>query len=186
VKILVGLGNPGSRYDWTRHNLGYQVIDRLAGEIDAGPWRAACQSDVCESRIGQEPVVLAKPLTFMNLSGRAVRMLMNQYDAPLQDVLVILDDLDLPLGKIRIRERGSAAGHHGMESVLRALGSDEVARLRLGIREETLPDDKAGYVLSVFPPEMRGRVGEVIGRAGAAVETIIRYGIARAMTEFNA
>ena len=123
MKILVGLGNPGGRYNRTRHNLGFEVINHLAKQTAAGPWRAACQSDVCTSRIGLVPVVLAKPLTFMNLSGRAVRLLMNEYDAGLSDVLVVLDDLDLPLGRIRIRERGSAGGHHGMESVLRALES---------------------------------------------------------------
>ena len=131
-------------------------------------------------------MVLAKPLTFMNLSGRAVRLLMDAYGADLRNVLVILDDLNLPFGKIRIRERGSAAGHHGMESVLRALESEEVARVRLGIGEETVPEDKADFVLSVFPPGMDERVEEMIDRAGAAVTAIIRDGISRAMTEFNA
>jgi len=186
VKILVGLGNPGGRYCRTRHNLGFEVVDRLAMEAEAGPWRAACQSDVCTSRIGQVPVILAKPLTFMNLSGRAVRLLMNEYDADLPDVLVILDDLNLPLGKIRVRERGSAGGHHGMESVLRALESNEIARVRLGMGEEMVPEYKTDFVLSRFSPEVKDRVEEMIGRAGAAVQTIIRDGITRAMTEFNA
>jgi PTH1 family peptidyl-tRNA hydrolase len=186
VKILVGLGNPGIRYERTRHNLGFRVINLLAAETEAGHWNTAGQSAVCTSRIAQEPVILAKPLTFMNLSGRAVRQLMNEYDAGLPEVLVILDDLDLPLGKIRVRERGSAAGHHGMESVLRALGSDEVARVRLGIGEEKVPEDKADYVLSDFPTALDEKVEEMIGRAGEAVKTIIQYDISRAMTEFNA
>jgi PTH1 family peptidyl-tRNA hydrolase len=111
---------------------------------------------------------------------------MDAYGADLLNVVVILDDLDLPFGKIRVRERGSAAGHHGMESILRAVQSEEVARVRLGIGEETIPEDKADFVLSVFPSEMDVQVKEMIGRAGAAVQTIVRDGISRAMTEFNA
>jgi PTH1 family peptidyl-tRNA hydrolase len=124
-------------------------------------------------------------MTFMNLSGRAVRLLVDEYEADLQDVIVVLDDLDLPIGKIRVRERGSAAGHHGMESVLRALDTDEIARVRLGIGEERLREDKADFVLSVFPSEMNDRVEEMIRRAADAVQTILREGISRAMAEFN-
>ena len=112
--------------------------------------------------------------------------MMDQYDADPTDLVVILDDMDLPLGKIRVRGRGSAAGHHGMESVLRALESLEVARVRLGIGEETMPEDRAEFVLSEFHPAMSEQVEEMIGRAGEAVKTIIQYGVARAMTEFNA
>ena len=122
MKVIVGLGNPGALYRNTRHNVGFRVMDTLAQESGEGAWAPSCQSLVREVRWRGQKVLLAKPLTFMNLSGRAVRLLCAQHGLGLSDLFLVLDTLNLPLGRIRIREKGSAGGHNGMESVLRALG----------------------------------------------------------------
>jgi PTH1 family peptidyl-tRNA hydrolase len=130
-------------------------------------------------------VLLAKPLTFMNLSGRAVELLLAEYRLGLSELIVVLDDFNLPLGKIRVRERGSAGGHNGMESVLHALESDEFVRVRLGIGDENIPEDKAQFVLSDFPQALEGEVNEMILRARDAVKIILVDGASHAMSVFN-
>lgn len=184
--MIVGLGNPGARYERTRHNAGYMVIDELARDAQAGAWRNRCQASVCEAMIAARPVLLAKPLTFMNASGQAVRRLLEEYRLEPRDLILILDELNLPLGRIRIRERGSSGGHNGMESIIRMLGSDEIVRVRLGIGQEDMPEEKAGFVLSDFPPGRAAEWNEMIARAAEAVRSLVADGTSRAMSVFNA
>jgi len=186
VRLIVGLGNPGGEYERTRHNLGFRVVDALAAEAGVPAWRTRCRSMLGSAQISGREVFLAKPLTFMNLSGRAVALLLGELALEPADLVVVFDDLNLPLGKIRIRERGSAGGHNGMESVLRAVESHEVARVRLGIGEETMAEDKAGFVLSGFPADREAEVKEMVVRGREAVQVILHSGVPHAMSIFNA
>lgn len=186
MRLIVGLGNPGAEYRKTRHNLGFAVVEALAAEARTGDWTTQCQSLVCTARAAGQDVLLAKPLTFMNLSGRAVHMLMTEHRLGPADLIVVYDDLDLPFGRIRVRERGTAGGHNGMESVLRAIESEEVVRVRLGIGEENMPEDKAQFVLSDFPAEREVEAREMIVNARDAVKAVLSEGISHAMSVFNA
>jgi PTH1 family peptidyl-tRNA hydrolase len=186
VKLILGLGNPGVRYAWTRHNVGYMVIDELAREGRTGAWSTQCQSLVGTAVIAAQPVMLAKPLTFMNLSGRAVQLLLAEHRMDPKDLVLILDDLNLPLGRIRIRERGSSGGHRGMESIMETLNSDEITRVRVGVGEENMPEDKAGFVLSDFPAAGMADLRGMVARAAEAVRMLITDGVPRAMSVFNA
>src|SRR2546425_538870 len=132
-RIIVGLGNPGEEYESTPHNLGFRVVDRLAQETGARVMRPEARSLTAHAEIEKCPVVLAKPLTYMNLSGQAVRALLLKFGAELDSLLVVSDELNLPAGVIRIRERGSAGGHHGLESVIESVGTSEFLRVRLGV-----------------------------------------------------
>lgn len=185
MRLIIGLGNPGVRYERTRHNAGFMVLDALARET-AAAWSTECQSRVSITRISGRGVLLAKPLTFMNMSGQAFRLLMSEYRLDPTAAVVIYDDLNLPLGKIRIRESGSAGGHRGLESILRVLDSDRIIRLRLGIGEEIIPEDRAGFVLSDFPAQREPEVKEMIARGVRAAESIVTEGTSRAMSVFNA
>jgi PTH1 family peptidyl-tRNA hydrolase len=186
VKLIVGLGNPGARYQHTRHNAGFMVLDELAREAQAPPWSAGCRSLVCRTAVAAQPVLLAKPHTFMNGSGLAVQLLLAEYRIEPREMIVVLDDLNLPLGRIRIRTHGSAGGHHGMESIAGMLNSDEINRVRLGIGEENMPEDRAAFVLSAVPPERGTEWHEMIARAAQAVRMILGDGVSRAMSVFNA
>lgn len=186
MRLIVGLGNPGARYERNRHNAGYMVIDELARDSQTGAWSTRCQSRLCAATIAAEQVVLAKPLTFMNASGRAVQLLLAEFLVDPKELIVVLDDLNLPLGKIRIRERGLAGGHLGLESVVQMLNSDEIIRVRLGIGEENMPEDRAGFVLSDFPPDSTAKLDEMTARAAQAVRLMITDGVSRAMSVFNA
>jgi PTH1 family peptidyl-tRNA hydrolase len=180
------LGNPGARYERTRHNAGFRVVEELAREARAQEWSRRCRSLVCRATIGGEPVVLAKPLTYMNLSGEAVRLLLTGFGADPKEMILILDDLNLPMGRIRVRERGSSGGQLGLESVLRTLGGEEIIRVRLGVGEQEMPGDKAGFVLSELPPEKDAGLHEMVVRAAQAVRMIITDGVSKAMSVFNA
>jgi PTH1 family peptidyl-tRNA hydrolase len=186
VKLIVGLGNPGTRYERTRHNVGYRVVDELAREERAGAWSARSLSLVCEIVIAEQPVWLAKPLTYMNASGRAVRALLEDARLDPKDLILVLDEWNLPLGKIRIRERGSAGGHNGMDSIIRTLDSEEMIRVRLGIGQENMPEEKSGFVLADFPPDRAVKCRDMISRGAQAVRCIVAEGASRAMSVFNA
>jgi PTH1 family peptidyl-tRNA hydrolase len=185
-RVIVGLGNPGRRYERNRHNVGFMVVDALAAARHGSAWSMEGSSQTCRLDLEGESVIAVKPLTYMNRSGEAVRHLRVRYGFEPPDFLVVLDDLSLPLGRLRIRERGSAGGHHGLESLLQALESNEILRLRLGIGEEEMPPEKADFVLSDFPADKQETVDEMIARACAAVQTILRDGVARAMAVYNA
>ncbi len=187
MKIVVGLGNPGIEYQFTPHNIGFLVLDRLAERHDAHITNRRCKALTGKFRIGEHEVLLAKPETYMNLSGMSVRQLVEEYEAdPAKDLVVIYDELDLPFGKLRLRERGGSAGHNGMESILGALGTQEVMRMRIGIAPEHKPKDGAHYVLSQFKKSQYKTVDEALDRAADAVETIFTEGRAKAMNRFNA
>lgn len=182
----MGLGNPGARYERTRHNAGFMVIDELAREARTGAWTNQCQALACTAAIAGQQALLAKPLTFMNASGRAVQLLLAEYRLDPSQAVLVLDDLNLPLGRIRIREQGSSGGHLGLESVLQLLNSDAIVRVRLGIGQENMPEDKAEFVLSDFPPGSSAEVNEMIARAAQAVRMIVADDLSRAMSVFNA
>ncbi len=184
--LIIGLGNPGARYARTRHNAGFMVVDALAREGGAASWSEECRSRVCRVAIAGRRVLLAKPLTYMNLSGQAVCLLLSENRLTLQEAMLVVDDFNLPFGRIRVRQRGSAGGHHGLESIIRAVGSEEFLRLRLGIGEEDAPRDIAEFVLSDFPAESEAGLGDMIRRSGEAVRMILSEGVSRAMSVYNA
>jgi|DewCreStandDraft_1066081.scaffolds.fasta_scaffold07711_2 PTH1 family peptidyl-tRNA hydrolase len=185
MKAVVGLGNPGRAYIRTRHNLGFRVVDRLAEITGVSIERVEAEALVGEAHIEDVAVLLVKPQTYMNLSGRAVGEVVRRYGIPLPELLVVLDDLDLPLGTIRIRRKGSAGGHRGLQSVIEALSSSAFPRLRLGIRPASPIEDTVAFVLSPFEPDEEPIVEGMIERAVAAVRVWVREGIERAMAEFN-
>ncbi|MCU1265554.1 MAG: peptidyl-tRNA hydrolase [Acidobacteria bacterium] len=184
--LIVGLGNPGPEYEWSRHNLGFMLIDKLAPAAGAEVKRRECLSLVGRAEIEGCRVELIKPQTFMNLSGDAVACLVAKRSliAP-ENLLVISDDLALPFGAIRIRAKGSAGGHNGLKSIIGALGSNEFARLRIGIQPDHPVADVKRFVLDPFPRSARVQVEEVLDRSAEAVRTILRDGVLKAMAEFN-
>ena len=186
MKLIVGLGNPGIEYQFTPHNLGFLTVDRLAERWRLEIKNRHCQALTARATVGEETVLLAKPETYMNLSGLAVRELVDEYEvAPEQGLIVVYDELDLPFGAIRIRPRGGTAGHNGMESILGALGTDQFLRVRLGIAPDHKVSDGAGYVLSQFRRSQYKVLDETLDMAAEAVEMILREGAAAAMNRFN-
>jgi len=186
VKLIVGLGNPGIEYQFTPHNLGFLTVDRVAERSGAQINNRHCRALTARTTVGSEQVLLAKPETFMNLSGMAVRELVEKYELqPEQDLIVIYDELDLPFGALRIRERGSSAGHNGMVSVIGALGTQEFLRIRMGIAPEHEVKDGARYVLSQFRKAQLPVIDEMVDLAADAVNVILTEGPAAAMTRFN-
>jgi PTH1 family peptidyl-tRNA hydrolase len=185
MRIVVGLGNPGERYRRTRHNVGFMVVDALAAAGRAGKGREEQGASVAEAEVAGEPALLVKPLSFMNRSGLPVAGLLAVYEAEPRDLVVILDDVALELGVLRLRERGTHGGHNGLRSIIDTLGTDDFPRVRVGIRKGELPDDLAEYVLSNFPSEDVLVVQEMVGYAADAVEAIFREGTVAAMSRFN-
>ena len=184
MKLIVGLGNPGSRYAGNRHNVGYQCIERLVQRHELGPGRLMFKAQTTSGHIAGVKVVLARPLTFMNLSGEAVRPLLRWYRIALPDLLVIYDDLDLPLGKIRLRQQGGAGGHKGMRSIIEALGTEDFPRLRVGIGRP-VHGEPPDHVLSDFAPDEAIVMDLALDQAVAAVEIFIAADIGAAMNRFN-
>lgn len=185
MKLIVGLGNPGLAYRRTRHNIGYMVANALAQQRDIRIRRGRFQCSQGEGEIGKERVVLARPLTFMNASGACVAGLVRHFDCPLDDLLVICDDTNLDLGKIRLRRAGSAGGHKGLISIIQHLHSEGFARLRIGIGRPPEGVDMMSYVLGAFRRGERPAVNEIIARAVQAAETWVYHGIEEAMNRFN-
>jgi PTH1 family peptidyl-tRNA hydrolase len=194
MKLVVGLGNPERSYAGTRHNIGFEVIDRLATRL--GCTRSPDDFDrlaktkfdglTLDGVVGNEKLVLLKPLTYMNLSGKAVQAAMAFYQLSPQDIMIVLDDLALPVGRLRLRGGGSSGGHNGLRDIERALGTSQYPRLRIGI--DPPPPRVAGrdYVLGRFTPEQRQQVEPALGRACDAIVTWIDKGIEAAMNQFNA
>ena len=187
MRLIVGLGNPGNEYEWTRHNLGFMLVDKLAEDEGASVKRRECRSLVGGAVIEAERVKLAKPQTFMNLSGEAVACLIAKSDSPDagKSLIVIGDDLALPFGTIRLRARGSAGGHNGLRSIIAALGTNEFIRLRIGIQPEHPVSDAKRFVLDEFPKAERLAVKEILERGAEAVRAVLRDGVAKAMSMFN-
>jgi peptidyl-tRNA hydrolase, PTH1 family len=186
VKLIVGLGNPGIEYQFTPHNLGFLAIDRIANDLKVEVRNRQCRALTARVTIAGESVVLAKPETYMNLSGLSVRELVAEHQVDVQrELIVIYDEIDLPLGMIRIRQRGSSAGHNGMESILGALDTDEFLRIRLGVAPERKVADGVQYLLSPFRRAQEKVVDEVLDQAAQAVEVLLKEGPAAAMNRFN-
>jgi peptidyl-tRNA hydrolase, PTH1 family len=185
MRLIVGLGNPGIEYAWTPHNLGFLVVDRLAEDAGIRVTRPEAKSFAGVGRIAGEEVVLAKPQTMMNLSGLAVRELLGRAECEPSDVIVLCDDVALPWGMIRVRERGSAGGHNGLKSVIGALGTIEFPRVRLGVKPEELRGDLKGYVLRQFRRDEEEVVAEEVELAAEAVKVILAEGLQAAMNRFN-
>lgn len=187
MMLIAGLGNPGRLYLHNRHNVGFHVVDLLARRWRLSFEHRKARAVVANGRIGEHDVVLAKPQTFMNLIGTSVVPLLRALHLTPADLLVIYDDLDLPLGTVRLRASGSAGGHHGMESIIAQLGSREFARLRIGIGRpgDRSPDEVAEYVLGDFSGAERKEMADVYERAADAVEYILAEGLAVAMNRYN-
>lgn len=185
MRFVVGLGNPGERYRRTRHNVGYMVVDALAARAGVRKGSEVAEAWVASAEVGGEEALLVKPVTFMNRSGVSVDRLLGLKGSGPQDLVVVLDDVALDLGRIRVRERGSHGGHNGLRSVIEVLGTEEFPRLRLGIRKGDPDDDLADYVLAPFPADDVLLVQEAVGRAADAVECLIREGVGVAMNRFN-
>src|SRR5262245_27253924 len=186
MKLVVGLGNPGPKYEGTRHNIGYAVVDYLAAAPGTGGWRGRFQSRVAETLEGSEPVLLMKPETFMNLSGRAVREAIDFYKLTAADFLVVCDDIALPVGKLRARAKGSDGGQKGLRNIQEMLGTPEYPRLRIGVGSPGEHWDAADYVLSRFKPAERKAVEDAVALAAQAVLLWVRKGLDACMNQFNA
>jgi PTH1 family peptidyl-tRNA hydrolase len=185
VKLIVGLGNPGYEYHRTPHNLGFMAIDRLADACGVEVGRREAQALTAATEFAGVEIVLAKPQTFMNLSGMAVGRLLENYRLSPGDLLVLADDIDLPLGMLRVRPRGSAGGHNGLKSIIRTLAADDFARLRMGVRPEREVEDYVSYLLAPFRHAEMDGLGEMLGQSVEAVRVILSEGVQKAMNRFN-
>lgn len=182
--IIVGLGNPGKKYDSTRHNIGFEVVDYIGRKFDIPVTKPKFKAHIGEGRIGSEKVILVKPQTYMNLSGESVMSIVEYYDVPMENVIVIYDDIDTEMGKIRIRKKGSAGSHNGMKSIIYLLQDDSFPRIRMGIGK---PDNRqlADFVLDRFTKDEIPYMEDAIKNACDSVEIILKEDIDKAMNNFN-
>jgi len=188
LKIVVGLGNPGSKYEFTRHNIGFRIVDSLARDMGTEFKKVkSYYSLISRGTINNHKVMLVKPQTFMNLSGRAVSRVVSYYKISLQDLLIVYDDLNLESGQVRIRKKGSAGGHKGIESIMQYLNSEDIPRLRIGISNPSVNFnfDCVSYVLSNFNNDEKDKIEEVIQLSTEAIKTIIEDGFEKAMRKYN-
>ena len=184
--LIVGLGNPGVEYENTPHNLGFLVVDRIAGELGVEIRNRQCRALTARIQVGDEPGLLAKPETYMNLSGLSVRELVAEYELkPEADLIVIQDELDFPLGTLRIHTRRSSAGHNGIESIIGALGTQDFLRIRIGVAPDKKVQDGEKYLLSPFRKADLAVVDEMLDTGKEAVKAILIEGAAAAMNRFN-
>lgn len=184
-KLVVGLGNPGREYLNTRHNVGFWLVDRLSKESGIALTGRHRHAVTGEGVVNGTRVVLAKPRTFMNESGQAISSLLGRYRASPEDLTVVCDDMDLPLGKLRLRARGSSGGHNGMKSIIVATGTQDFARIRIGIGRPPSTVDEVEYVLGTLSPEERKQARDAVERATQAVLCMLVEGIDAAMNRFN-
>lgn len=182
LKVVVGLGNPGNKYAGTRHNVGFEVVDALA----TGRFQSRFQAQVCEILEGEQRLLLVKPETFMNLSGRSVRQVLDFYQLPLEALLIVADDINLPLGKLRIRPKGTHGGHNGLRDIQSHLGGTDYARVRIGVDAPTVPGEgTVDHVLGRFRPSERPVIEDAVARAVQAVSTWATQGLDVCMNRFN-
>jgi PTH1 family peptidyl-tRNA hydrolase len=185
MKLIVGLGNPGRRYAGTRHNVGWEVVAELARHCGAGTPRVRFQAEIAEAVIAAEKVLLLCPQTFMNVSGASVQPARDFYQLENKDCIVVCDDFNLPVAKLRFRARGSSGGQRGLEDIIRRLGTDDFPRLRVGIGTPPPNWEVANYVLSRCTAEERAAMDEAIGRAADALADWVRHGTAWCMNQYN-
>lgn len=184
--IVVGLGNPGPKYDWTRHNVGFLVIDELADRANIPVQRVKYKALTNTTKLGGKSVLLMKPVTYMNLSGEAVGQAARFYKVPPERVLVISDDVSLPQGKLRIRRSGSAGGHNGLKNIIAHLGTDQFPRVKVGVGNKPRPDsDMAAWVLGKFTGPDKEAMEAAVEKAADAVTCLIEQGADKAMAQFN-
>ena len=183
--IIVGLGNPGDKYEKTRHNVGFNVIDLLAKEYSIDVSKIKHKALIGEGRVGTEKVILVKPMTYMNLSGESVADICNYYNIDLENLIVIYDDIDLDVGKIRIRKKGSGGTHNGMRSIIKCLGSGDFPRVRVGVSKPMKGQDLADFVLSRFRKEEQADLEIGLEKAYKAVEAMIKENVDIAMNKYN-
>ena len=182
--LIIGLGNPGKKYASTRHNCGFMVVDRLARQVQCDFSKKKLVY-LCKTVIADKPVILAKPRTFMNLSGNAAHWLLHYYHIDLDNLLVVYDDMDLPLAKLRLKGQGGAGGHNGIASIITHLGSSNFARLRCGIGRAGENTETVNFVLSPFSKQENKLCDEMVVRAADAVTSFIRFGIEQTMNQYN-
>ncbi|GAA0438189.1 MAG: aminoacyl-tRNA hydrolase [Bacillota bacterium] len=185
MKCIIGLGNPGKKYNGTRHNVGFMVIDELLHRHSWKLNKSKYKGDYTIVHLDGEKVLLLEPQTFMNLSGDAVRPLMDYYDIKLEDILIIYDDLDLPVGKIRLRQKGGHGGHNGIRSIIDHLGTKDFKRIRIGVGRPTSSVSVVDYVLSNFSKGESEAVSDSIGRAADACEAWLSASFSQVMNEYN-
>jgi peptidyl-tRNA hydrolase, PTH1 family len=185
MRLIVGLGNPGREYEWTPHNMGFLAVDTLAERAGIRVTRPEAKSYIGRGEVAGHEVILAKPQTMMNASGAAVRMLLERYECEPAEMILLSDDVALPWGMLRIRDRGSAGGHNGLKSVIGALARDEFIRIRVGVGPEQQWGDLADYVLCTMGRAERKIAGEMASEAADAAELILTEGVAKAMSRFN-
>ena len=186
MKLIVGLGNPGPQYEFTPHNLGFLVVDWLADELKVDVRNRQCRALTARTTIGNERVVLAKPETFMNLSGDAVRCLAEKLGlSPESDLIVVQDELDFPFGMLRVQRNRSSAGHNGIESIIGSLGTKDFVRIRIGVAPEHAVRDGKEYLLAALSKARLKAISPVVEEAAAAAEMIVKEGPAAAMQKFN-
>jgi PTH1 family peptidyl-tRNA hydrolase len=183
--LVAGLGNPGIHYRHNRHNIGFMVVDALAGKLEIKVKRIKSKAMIGEGKIGEISIILVKPQTFMNLSGKAIGPLVHFFKVPLQNVIIVHDDLDIPLGTLRIRPKGGTGGQQGMRSILTTLGSQDIPRLRVGIGRPPGRMDPADYVLHDFDPGQIAALNDVLDRAVKALIVFVTEGLDKAMNKFN-
>ena len=184
-RLIVGLGNPGEVYRLTRHNIGFMIVDGLARRHNILVNKRRFEAVFGLGLVDEQPVILAKPMTFMNLSGRAVRNLAHSFDLETKDLLVIHDDIDLVFGKIKIKRKGGDGGHKGLKSLIETFGSGAFARIRIGIGRPETKQEVKGYVLNRFDPQQEAVLDKVISMAQDAVETILLKGLTEGMNRFS-
>ena len=183
--IIAGLGNPGSKYEKTRHNMGFNTINKISQQYNIEVKQNKFQALYGSGMIEKEKVILLKPQTYMNLSGNSVKEVVDFYKIEKEKILVIYDDMDIEPGKIKIRKKGSAGGHNGMKSIIQMIGTEEFPRIRVGIGRPIRKDDEINYVIGAIPEEDLKRLDEGIEKAQKAVEEILRNGVDSAMNKYN-
>ena len=185
MRLVVGLGNPGPEYEWTPHNLGFLAVDALAQRAGIRVTRPEAKSLIGRGTVAGHEVILAKPQTMMNLSGVAVGILAERHECEPADLIVLIDEVDLPWGMLRIRDKGRNSTHNGLQSIISALGTDEFVRIRLGVRPEKIWGDRKDYLLETMSREELQIAEEMAVQAADAVESVLTEGVEKAMSRFN-
>jgi len=185
VKVIVGLGNPGQEYERTRHNVGFMMVDALAQHLGIRNWKNKFEAEIAEGKFGSEAVLLVKPQTYMNLSGNAVGAILRWYKLNVEDVIAIYDDMDIAIGNVKLKKRGSSGGHRGVESLLVNLGKEEFPRVRIGIGRPLPGWTVVDHVLAKFSAEDQTAIDQLIVELIPGIELIVKQGIDKAMNGYN-